>query len=273
MKSLHQREVFYVVLLLTLSMLSNIACKQAKTNPIESAKSQTEEAMSELASSEAINDLSFVGTINKNISVSLHYQKTANVIYGEITYLKSKANKPIRIIGQEEADHTFRILEFESNGNITGVMYGNIKDGTISGRWYSPTSNKDYELALKANANEQIPSKSIELKDEDLSGIYYYQYGKDGYLGSFQISRIEKNQYCFSINSVTGEPGRNMADVSKDTVTITDNKFTYEVPEATECKLDVQFYKNFLVVKYINSICEGDFGHNATVEGIYYKIK
>ncbi len=68
------------------------------------------------------NDICWTGTLNGKTPVFIHYQLDSNLIIGEITYLNTKDKLPITLLGTIEDDKTYRLLEFEKTGNITGII-------------------------------------------------------------------------------------------------------------------------------------------------------
>ena len=109
------------------------------------------------------------------------------------------------------------------------------------------------------------------MNKEAIFGRYHYQYTEEGYIGDLEISRIGNDKAAFSLFSVTGAPARNIADVPTDTIPFKGNSFVYTIPESDSCSFKVSFYKGFAVVVYTNGYCSGQFGMNATVDGIFIK--
>jgi hypothetical protein len=224
------------------------------------------------AKPDGLTELCWSGKINKKIPVFLHYSVNDNLIVGEITYLNSISKKPIKILGTVENDKSYRVLEFESGGNITGVIYGKPGQQTFDGSWFSPKTRKEVSLHLEKK-DTSIVTQTIEPNLDEISGKYHYQYAKEGSSGDFSISKIKNNKAGFSIVSVTDGPALNTAEVSDDTIQLKGNSFIYKIPDADDCDFEVKFYKDFLTVKYIKGPCVGQFGMNATVEGIFLKVR
>lgn len=218
------------------------------------------------------NDICWKGTIGKNIPVFLHYQVDGTIAVGEITYLNTKTRKPIKIIGTLEADKSLRLLEFDITGNITGILTGTPGVKAFKGSWFSPKTRKELEMGF-TKADTIIPSVSLKADMKNIYSDYHYQYGAAGYQGDFDCGTVTNNKISFSLFSVTGEPGRNIADVQGENIMVTDNSFTYRMPHTQDCAFKVTFYNGFIYVKYTEGTCEGQFGHNATAEGIFLKVK
>ena len=53
----------------------------------------------------------------------------------------------------------------------------------------------------------------------------------------------------------------------------TKNSFKYKLPGEQEAEFQVTFYSDFIIIKYTKGDFEGQFGHNASIEGIYLKQK
>ena len=219
------------------------------------------------------NETCWTGTLNGKTSVFIHYQLDSNLIIGEITYLNTKDKLPIRLLGTIEDDKSYRLLEFDKSGNITGIITGLPTDGTFKGTWFSPKTRKELSLALSL-ADTSITSPDIQTNSNQIFGNYHYQYGEYGYSGDFEINRVDKSKIDFNIISVTNlERGGNIAEVEKDTVVMKGNSFIYKIPDSDSCEFKTTFYKDFVYINYTRGYCSGQFGMNATIDGIYLKMK
>jgi len=215
-------------------------------------------------------EFNWVGTLNNKIPINLKYSISGEIIIGEITYLNTKSKIPIKIIGTVEEDNSYRILEFESNGNISGIITGKPNEKELNGNWFSPKSRKSLNLKLSNLTKKQITiSQNVIISKAN----YHYAYSEKGSQGDFEIKKLKNNEYKFSIISLTGEPSRNIADIDDTEISFTGNSFKYKLPEEKDCEFQVTFYSDFLVIKYTKGDFEGQFGHNATIEGIYLKTK
>lgn len=217
-------------------------------------------------------EISWKGFLNGKTPVFIHYQLDSNIIVGEITYLNTKNKLPITLLGTIDSDNNYRILEFEKSGNITGVITGKPAEDVFKGSWFSPKTRKELALNL-VKKDTALVSKKIEAKLEDLYGHYHYQYSEEGYQGDLVIRKFPDSKAVFGITSVTGAPGRNLAQIDDDTISLKTTGFTYKLPYTDDCEFNVKFYKGFAVVQYTQGVCSGQFGMNATVEGIYLKTK
>lgn len=216
-------------------------------------------------------DICWNGTLAQKIPVFIHYQISENLVSGTITYLNTKNRTPIRLIGTIIADGEFRLLEFEPNGNITGIITGQPGKDEFSGEWYAPKTRKSLTMQL-TQSDSLIYSGDMTAHSGQISGDYHYQYGEDGSIGDFSLSRIDQKRIAFQISSVTSDPARNIADVGPDTISLDGTSFIYQIPGSDSCEFKVRCYPDFVHIDYTRGYCFGQFGHNATIEGIFLKI-
>jgi len=218
-------------------------------------------------------DICWSGTLNGKIPIFIHYQFDNEVIIGEITYLNTKSKTPIKLVGTiENWDKKYRLLEFDKTGNITGIITGLPEKDKFIGSWFSQKTRQELNLSL-ATKDTVIISKNYQPKLSEIFGDYHYQYSEAGYQGDFNLTRINNEKVSFNIFSVTGEPARNIAEVETDTIKLTKTEFIYNVAETENCEFKVKFYKDFVFINYTKGTCEGQFGHNATIDGIFIKTK
>jgi len=248
-------------LLILLSACNGQKEKNTVTQTVDTASSQTVEVQTPA-------EIVWQGTLNNKIPVLLHYSIQDGDIAGEMIYLNTAAKKPIQVCGTVKEDNSYDLYEYEKNGNVTGTMACTTNGEKLTGRWYAGRTGKEYKLNLsKKDTLIKTPPYT------DISGNYRYQYGEDGYQGEFELKKIGNNKFAFGISSVTGEPGRNLAEISTDTIEMTGNNFIYKIPETVDCEFKVTFYRTFLKVDYTKGPCQdAPFGFNATVEGIYFKL-
>jgi len=219
------------------------------------------------------NEICWTGTLNGKTPVFIHYQIDSNLIIGEITYLNTKDKLPITLLGTIEEDKSYRLLEFDKTGNITGIIEGKPTEKEFNGLWVSPKTKK--ELAMTLSHKDTLPgSLSINPDVTQIFGSYHYQYGENGYNGDFDVSKVANSKIAFNILSFTNvERGPNIAEVEKDTITMKGNSFIYKIPGSDSCEFKVTFYKGFVYINYTKGYCESQFGLNATIDGIYLKTK
>jgi hypothetical protein len=213
------------------------------------------------------------GYLNGKTPIFIHYKLDSNVIIGEITYLNTKDKLPIKLLGTIEDDKKYRLLEFDKTGNITGIIEGKPTEKNYNGIWVSPKSKKELSMSLSIK-DTLVSTTNLTPDKNQIFGRYHYQYGENGFNGDFDINNIGNNKIDFHILSLTNvERGSNIAEVEKDTVTMTGDNFTYKIPDSDSCEFKVKFYKDFVYISYTRGYCSGQFGLNATIDGIYLKTK
>jgi hypothetical protein len=214
-------------------------------------------------------DFCWQGSLNGNIPVFIHYQIDSEFLVGEIVYLNTKEKTPIKLAGTTMDLGYFRLLEFDKTGNITGIVTASQNKNVLEGNWFSPKSRK--ELSFNASTKDTTIASRPKAALHEIFGTYQYRYGEEGYQGEFIIRQLPDSKASFSINSVTEAPGRNVAEVNEDTITMSASQFVYQLRDARSCEIMVRFYKEFAFIKYTRGYCQGEFGNNATVDGIFFK--
>ncbi|MEM9919537.1 MAG: hypothetical protein AAF990_15675 [Bacteroidota bacterium] len=223
---------------------------------------------------EVYKNICWVGHIDNRIPIFVHYQLQEEIAVGSITYLNTDARKPIRLIGEIGAGLVF-LTEYDEAGNITGTLLGKINEQRIEGSWNPPNTGSDESLDLVLERKDTtILSNSIEVDPADVFGTYSYQYGEAGYQGEFSFTKKEGGYAALELISVTQEPARNIADLQIDSLRLSGTSYSYTVPEAENCAIELQFYKDFARIVHPDGMsCMGYFGHNATAAGIFVKVK
>jgi hypothetical protein len=255
------------VLVLAITHSNNLPQKTSNSNNLTSTQAPITIGRKAQNRKEAC----WTGTLNGKIPIFIHYQLDGNIIIGEITYLNTKDKLPIRLLGTVEEDKSYRLLEFDRAGNITGIIVGIPTKKEFNGSWISPKTEKELKMKLLPK-DTSISSPPLEPDKNQIFGNYHYQYGKKGYNGDFECSKIDNNKAAFYILSLTNvERGPNIAEVEKDTITLTGDSFIYKIPGSDSCEFKVKFYKDFVYINYTRGYCESQFGLNATIDGIYVK--
>jgi hypothetical protein len=211
------------------------------------------------------------GQLNDNINVLIHYKIHDDIFEGYIIYTDTKAKQPIRLLGSITDNKYIRFLEFDKNGSVTGIIDGEIHGNDFKGEWFSPTSKHNYNLKLNL-VDTFIHYETVVVGNDNLEGNYFNKYGKDGAEGTLEIKKIDNNKIEFSIFSMTDAPARNMAECEKTVVDGSDD-FEYKIPDSENCYIRVRTFKDFVYVTYPKGNCAFVFGHNASLEGFYYKLK
>jgi hypothetical protein len=251
-------------------LLAIISCnnKQQKVDGFDKSVSTKPSTFKDIK-----NEICWTGTLNGKTPVFIHYQLDSNLIIGQIIYLNTKDKLPIQLLGTIEEDKYYRLLEFDKTGNITGIITGVPTDKIFKGSWFSPESDKELSLALSM-ADTTILSPDIKPLSNQIFGNYHYQYGENGFNGDFEINRVDNTKVDFNILSLTNvERGPNIAEVEKDTIVMKGNSFVYKIPDSDSCEFKTTFYKDFVYINYTKGYCSGQFGLNATIDGIYVKTK
>lgn len=250
-------------------LLTIVSCntQQQKVDSFESSVSAKT-----LVLSDTKNEISWAGTINGKTPIFIRYLIDSNIIIGEITYLNTKEKLPITLLGTIEEDKNYRLLEFDKTGNITGIITGLPNGKILNGSWFSPKTRKELSLHL-IQKDTAINSLAFTTELQDIFGHYHYQYSEAGYQGDFEITKLTDSKAAFGITSVTGEPARNIAQIEDDTIKLNNTHFIYKVPNTDSCEFEVKFYKGFAFIKYTKGYCEGQFGMNATIDGLFLKTE
>ncbi|VXB71319.1 conserved hypothetical protein [Flavobacterium sp. 9AF] len=261
-----------IVSFILIYLLSACQTKNKNENSLEEIKEDTFSTTIATYEKNEKKEVFWKGYINQSIPIFLHYQIEDNIVVGEILYLNTKEKKPIKIIGNLLEDDNFRLLEFDSSGNITGIITATVSsENRFVGEWFSPKSRKNYPLDLTIK-DTTVVIPEIKVKDKKIFGTYRYAYSEAGSQGEFSIEKINEKQVAFEIFSVTSDPARNIASVEKDTINLINNSFIYNIPDSDDCEFKVNFYKGFVSIHYTKGFCSGQFGHNATIEGVFLKI-
>ncbi len=215
------------------------------------------------------------GMIKGSIPVFIHFTEKDSVLSGEITYLNTKTKKPIRILGEILPNNFYHILEFDNDALITGIMSLTKKGKELTGTWFVSGNEDSFKMKM-VRSDSVVRKQDLSVKHLDVFGTYSYNYTKnEGNTGYFTVKKKSSSLSRFEILGVHSAPGYNIASIEETDISFptgaTDFKFL--VPEDKECDFQVKFYKDFAVVRYINGYCTGYFGHNASVEGIFMKLK
>jgi len=220
-----------------------------------------------------IQKYTLTGFINKKIPVELNISISNQIILGNIRYLNTKLKKPIKIIGRVEDQNQYSLHEFENDGNISGSIYATFKNNKLEGNWSATKADTSYATSLTVKTNPNLkPEIFFPLQTDQLAGEYSYQYGEKGYQGNISIKKLSGNIYTYDIGSVTHDPGRNIADASGKAI-LKNNQLIIQVNKS--CKFSIKFYNGFLMISQESpgQLNDCEFGFNATLEGIYLKVK
>lgn len=215
-------------------------------------------------------DICWKGALNRKTQVLMHYSIYGKLVVGVAEFTGSKPSTA-HLIGKLENDTTLQLMEFEKDGQVSAVMHGTIRGKKLSGDWFTYENTRDLNVQF-TKIDTVITPMDIAPKG-NLGGVYQYQFGEEGESGSMEVDTYEGNHVAFNIRSVTGPPAHNVAVVNDGSAVISDNKFSYVLPESDDCRFEVALYNDFAVVSYRTGSCLHDFGLNATLEGVYIKVK
>ncbi|HMP29520.1 MAG TPA: hypothetical protein PKD85_07960 [Saprospiraceae bacterium] len=278
--------LFYISVFLFLMLTS---CSEQKLNKDQTFKSEeeidktestvskddVEEGVSlELSTNiqKNVNVSCWKGLIDAKIAVELCYQFFDDIVFGEILYPQSKTPIPIQVIGTIAEDSKYiELREFDRKGLITGLISGIPLDDEFNPEWFNPSTQKARRMTL-VPLDTLVQDYNINGIIDEVKGQYYYAYGPKGYSGDLEVLNKVGNEIQVRMLSTTGETsGYNIAELELTSAILNKNLAKVNYPYNDECKIYIAFYKNFAYVK--QAFCDGEFGHNATLEGIYYKLK
>ncbi len=236
---------------------------------VESSEGESEEQPLLSRAESAAWAANYTGKLDGKIEASLSLHGLGDVVRGTITYKKS--NKPIILLGKFLTDGTFFLHELQPDGNITGVLSGTESSHKLIGSWYAPGTDKELKLEFDAVTVQEEGSVDWPYAAQSVGGDYEYHYGKDGPMGSL-IVKQSGEKVRFKFDCLGSAPGRNMALVDESSATLVGNEVVYKVPEL-DCKFRIQFFDGFAMVGYLDEHYDCEFGHNASIEGEFLKVK
>lgn len=264
-------------ILLALSLFA-MACnndkdsKKLETTPSSSKEQskQTDSKPSTTSKQVSTNIKTYTGKMNDKIEVEIQIAIIDDMLVGELVYLNTKDKKPIKVAGSTYEQYT-RIVEYDNKGNVTGFFDINNEDGKLMTEWMSPKKETTYSFELK-EINKPTKINVNETPTDKIAGTYVYNYG-GGARGEVKVNKTKDNEYNISFFSITKTEG-NLAMLDDVKVNITSNQFTYTIPDSEGCQFKVLFHDNFVMVSYLSEACaQGYFGHNASIDHQYLKIK
>lgn len=248
---------------------------QPKTNSTEATNQDSSLNDSKISNSHSQNSIHYwSGNINSNIPIFLWIVVKDSLIQGELVYTKSKSQTPIRILGNISKEGDIQLCEYQNDGMITGVFNFTKFDNVFSGTWASTKTHKELEFKL-FDKDTLLTNIDSSFEPKEIEGNYFYAYGEKGYEGGMTVTKISSDKISFDISSVTSDPSRNVASINTDTVAFHNNQFIYKISDSDSCEFRVRFFRDFLFIDYTRGYgdCNGFFGLNATVEGIFIKVK
>ena len=211
------------------------------------------------------------------------------IVSGEIVYTATKARKPIRILGREEADGAFRLYEMLPNGDISGTITGTLTDGVLSGTWtgrprmieksegkYSFKSGKQFPIKISAVKRTHAPYDWI-FDAANASGTYAYSVGDKCDDSTVNLRINNDGTVRYRIIGLTGAPFYRTACFPEDALSgetgvarLHGNRILIE--EDANCAIEIALYSDFLVSSYVDGkVCRHRVGDGATAEGLFLK--
>lgn len=229
------------------------------------------------------------GVINNKIPVALWFDSREGIVSGEIVYTATKARKPIRILGREEADGAFRLYEMLPNGDISGTISGTLTDGVLSGTWTGrPRKIEKSEGNYEAQRGRQFPITISAVKRThppydwtfdaaNASGTYAYSLGDNCDDGTVVLQVGTDGTVRYRIIGLTGAPFYRTASFPEDALSdetavahVHGNRILIE--EDANCAIELVLYNDFLVSSYVDGKnCRYRVGDGATAEGLFLK--
>lgn len=229
------------------------------------------------------------GLINNKIPVALWFDSREGIVSGEIVYTATKARKPIRILGREEADGAFRLYEMLPNGDISGTITGTLTGGVLSGTWtgrprmieksegnYEVQRGKQFPITISAVKRTHAPY-DWTFDAANASGTYAYSVGDKCDDGTVNLRINNDGTVRYRIIGLTGAPFYRTACFPEDALSdetavapLQGNRILIE--EDAQCAIELRLYSDFLVSSYVDGkVCRHRVGDGATAEGLFLK--
>lgn len=262
--------MFLRPLLLTILLLFALsACETGVSQPGEAPRQQGVH-VDTAATEDIYADIdAWQGNIDGRYPVLMWYRIFDDVVSGYLFYTENKSGDSIRIIGHTR-DSLARILEVWPDGHVSGIWNMELHASSAEGTWYAPGTGKEYNASLM-HIDTAVTIQDIKAEDE-LTGRYEYSYGDNGARGILKVLQ-QGDTVTIGFDNVTGAPARNLAVLDATPLPLKGNEAVYSVNDYGNCSVRIRFYHNFAVVNYIDNRNRCGFGHNATVDGIYFKIE
>ena len=208
----------------------------------------------------------YEGTINAKIPIVLTLTQDGGVLFGTVTY--KKRGVPIATVGSLTEGNLF-LQELMPNGEVTGVYSLQPMGSGWVGTWSAPKRDaKELAVILEETAKTSVITKPLS----DLTGTYYYAFGKEEGSGELKLVQASSTKITIAVSAVTGAPAHNMATIEKTTLSLKGNKAVYENDDFGKCKLLLTFGEKSVRVDYLDGAYECGFGHNASAVGSYVRI-
>ena len=222
-------------------------------------------------------------------SVSIWFDIRDGLVSGEIVYTRTKAKIPIRLLGREEDDGSYRLHEMLPNGDISGTITGTLVNGVLSGTWHGrprivEKNEGDYEykdgkkFTIKVSVVERTHAPyNWSFDVEKASGTYAYSLGDNCDDGTVVLQVSNDGTVRYRLIGLTGAPSYRMACFPEDALSgeiavanLHGNRILIEEDET--CAIEILLYNDFLVSRYVDGKdCRYRVGNGATAEGLFLK--
>ncbi len=228
-----------------------------------------------------VERVAFQAMLNGKIPVRVAFEVDAEKnAAGEIYYPKAKNPAPILIVGYKMPEGDYFLREFNSKGEVTGVLNVERKAGKVSGYWTHPRTEEGMRFTNvrtitfpKACGGKLLPEDPGHIGREYRYSFYHT--GLREMMGGTATFRgAGKNRIHFDISNVPGNIAEGRSQQGRPAV-IHGNQFVYK--NVNECGYGFKaiFYKQFVVLETVSDYEEttGCFGAHTTFDGIYIKVK
>ena len=255
----------------------------------EFTSSKTEHVATERNDAARVQYYEGKGVINDKIPVSIWFDIRDGLVSGEIVYTRTKAKIPIRLLGREEDDGSYRLHEMLPNGDISGTITGTLVNGVLSGTWHGrprivEKNEGDYEykdgkkFTIKVSVVERTHAPyNWSFDVEKASGTYAYSLGDNCDDGTVVLQVSNDGTVRYRLIGLTGAPSYRMACFPEDALSgeiavanLHGNRILIEEDET--CAIEILLYNDFLVSRYVDGKdCRYRVGNGATAEGLFLK--
>ena len=222
----------------------------------------------------------FEGTLGGKTAVRLAFEVNSDdIAAGNIYYPKAKHPAPIMIIGSKSAPNTYYLNEYQADGEITGTLMITIVNGTLTGTWTNPRTEKDLSFgSMRKIAFPKGYGGLLTPENPGNLGHYYcykkFHTGMNTLMGGHvSLKAAGKNRVHFDISNVPGNIAEGKSAKNRPAV-LKGNKFSYS--DVNECGYGFQatFFPRFVRLSTTTDWeTTGCFGAHTAFDGIYIKIK
>jgi hypothetical protein len=220
-------------------------------------------------------------TLNGKIPVRVAFEVDAEkTAAGEIYYPKAKNPAPILIVGYKMPDGDYYLREFNSKGEVTGIVHVERKAGKFSGYWTNTRTEEGLRFTNlrtiafpKACGGKLLPEDPAHIGRE-YRYSFYHTGMKEMMGGTATFKGAGKNRIHFDISNVPGNIAEGKSEQGRPAV-LHGNQFVYN--NINECGYGFKaiFYKQFVVFETTSDYgtTTDCFGAHTTFDGVYIKVK